>query len=1038
LGKQVTGWGIRTLWSSGLAARGFVLETSTDNITYKTFYTYDENIDRDVYSVASFSGRYIRVKLLTTQSSSWSWSLRTVAAYGSVNQVLGKPTRALRSWNHTGLEACDGISSTFWVAEPLATSAVVRVDLQQDFFVGDGVKILWKFPAVDFSVMYSTNMTSWDLLYEVTGNLLNYTEIQTNFVGRYVEIRMTRPSLLNGDGSFAIYSFDVVFDPNLAHGKTALASHTIEPEMFRGQHAIDQKPFTIWMPPQNSDVSNLIIDLLGDHVVSRFHVSWRHAPKVFKLWAQHVVTLEYYFIARWSPVNPWETKVGFEQFYEDGFVARRIKIEILEVSDGGEGKICSLRDVMLHTYNKQNLAKGAKVDFSAEIRGNPATFATDGNQRGTYWMPGEGLKTAWLLVYVKSCAEPMTVARTSLWWRFPPGSYSIEFYSDPVQGWEEVYRAVNQTNLFTDFFKYRKMCQLKLHIYDKPVPLAHDIGLFDIAVYPAKAFIPPAVGAAPRVWEAYVSNINDLNVGTYWMSPPWTNLVNIYIDLGQIYNVYDIFIWFVLLSQGFAVWISTKGFEVEETERRMTSTAVWGRMRLETRGVAFRARYLRVDLFKSFQDPELQLGTSIRDIAVYQFRNLAQSAPTSADIVWSYPSRWTTDPSTGDSAGTYWMAKFGAVRANLIIDLGRDYNIAGVTGEFKHVCAYYRIDYSSDNSTWKMAYQRGSNSGTEIYVSPNQHHFQGRYVRLYFDRPKTKIDHPDQPGNFKAQDYVIGLTYIKVWEHTGGGGAVGIQNLDGTEFNSIVWGQRQPGEWMLGSEKDVFTHDLGGGSFKADEGMVTHIVVTFKKVRPTNPFSTDVRTEIAFYRNGLPYGTVYQKEVPDGRLTRPNQTRLVFGVRSTAFANESYDVTPLAGTHTLTHSPYFWGKVYNVTLIQNALGPEEVLGLYHVTQGGEELGCHCFDACPFGYNRFNRKVPVPCSGQGACLRNRDGIPLADGYCECLPGYSGLNCQEHCSELSVWGCCEIDDDCPTDTACDPKTKACSNTTKLGSSGPFLYY
>ena len=42
----------------------------------------------------------------------------------------------------------------------------------------------------------------------------------------------------------------------------------------------------------------------------------------------------------------------------------------------------------------------------------------------------------------------------------------------------------------------------------------------------------------------------------------------------------------------------------------------------------------------------------------------------SMQLVWTLPAL----------SGTYWMAKFGAVRANLIIDLGRDYNIAGVTG----------------------------------------------------------------------------------------------------------------------------------------------------------------------------------------------------------------------------------------------------------------------------------------------------------------------------------------------------------------------
>jgi len=90
---------------------------------------------------------------------------------------------------------------------------------------------------------------------------------------------------------------------------------------------------------------------------------------------------------------------------------------------------------------------------------------------------------------------------------------------------------------------------------------------------------------------------------------------------------------------------------------------------------------------------------------------------------------------------------------------------------------------------------------------------------------------------------------------------------------------------------------------------------------------------------------------------------------------------------------------------------------------GQELGCHCYDACPVGFNRFFPNVPVPCSGQGVCRRDPSGVPMSDGFCECQPGYSGQACQDHCSELSPTGCCEVDDDCPEGTTCNSDTKAC---------------
>merc|ERR1711879_1120305 len=122
-------------------------------------------------------------------------------------------------------------------------------------------------------------------------------------------------------------------------------------------------------------------------------------------------------------------------------------------------------------------------------------------------------------------------------------------------------------------------------------------------------------------------------------------------------------------------------------------------------------------------------------------------------------------------------------------------------------------------------------------------------------------------------------------------------------------------------------------------------------------------TRIELFRNGMFYGSSYVKEGPVDRLYGINNTRMVFGVRSSAFADPSLD--PGAGAiHGKTHSPYFEGRIYNITILKNALSLEEVRGLYAAPRGGTEVGCHCFDACPVGRNRFYPDVDVPCSGQG--------------------------------------------------------------------------
>ena len=91
-----------------------------------------------------------------------------------------------------------------------------------------------------------------------------------------------------------------VFDPNLAHGKLSTSSHTISPSDFGVGNAIDQKPQTTWMPPQNTDTSEIVFDLLADAVISQFTATWRHPPKVYDLLGQDVVTLEYFLVIRFA------------------------------------------------------------------------------------------------------------------------------------------------------------------------------------------------------------------------------------------------------------------------------------------------------------------------------------------------------------------------------------------------------------------------------------------------------------------------------------------------------------------------------------------------------------------------------------------------------------------------------------------------------------------------------------------------------------------------------------------------------------------
>merc|ERR1711972_983562 len=220
------------------------------------------------------------------------------------------------------------------------------------------------------------------------------------------------------------------------------------------------------------------------------------------------------------------------------------------------------------------------------------------------------------------------------------------------------------------------------------------------------------------------------------------------------------------------------------------------------------------------------------------------------------------------------MSRFNSPVANLYFDLGEDKNVAGVDMQFQYSARHFVISYSSDNVTWTPVITKNSNLLLDVSFPSDKSHFKGRYVKLHMEQPNTQIFHPDDPGNFKNQGYVFAIKWIKIWEHTGGGGTVGIQNLDGSQFNTIVWGQRQPGEWMIGSESDVYTEEVGGGAFTQDQGNPTHIAVTYQKVAPVHQNTR--RTLITMYRNGLPYGNPYFRDEADSsqRLRQANQTRM--------------------------------------------------------------------------------------------------------------------------------------------------------------------
>ncbi len=99
-----------------------------------------------------------------------------------------------------------------------------------------------------------------------------------------------------------------------------------------------------------------------------------------------------------------------------------------------------------------------------------------------------------------------------------------------------------------------------------------------------------------------------------------------------------------------------------------------------------------------------------------------------------------------------------------------------------------------------------------------------------------------------------------------GGGAIGVQTLDGSVFDAIVFGEREPRRWMAGSNGFVRTQ-----SFIAPE----ETEAVRAPVRITIVYTAD--GTIAGYRNGVPYGRSYQSS---GLIKfRAKESQIVLGLR---------------------------------------------------------------------------------------------------------------------------------------------------------------
>ncbi len=106
-----------------------------------------------------------------------------------------------------------------------------------------------------------------------------------------------------------------------------------------------------------------------------------------------------------------------------------------------------------------------------------------------------------------------------------------------------------------------------------------------------------------------------------------------------------------------------------------------------------------------------------------------------------------------------------------------------------------------------------------------------------------------------------------------GGGLMTVEVSTGAEFDSIVFGERQPGKWMAGSEFYRRTIDLKAPAETAADRLI-HLAIVYA-----------ADGSITVYRDGQPYAEPYTPKESGLRKYKAGDARVLFGLRHTGGGN---------------------------------------------------------------------------------------------------------------------------------------------------------
>lgn len=164
---------------------------------------------------------------------------------------------------------------------------------------------------------------------------------------------------------------------------------------------------------------------------------------------------------------------------------------------------------------------------------------------------------------------------------------------------------------------------------------------------------------------------------------------------------------------------------------------------------------------------------------------------------------------------------------------------------------------------------------------------------LHLDGAGSYVETPRLPHEIREKTLEAWVR-LKTYEQ-GGGAAVSLQTTDGSIFDAIVYGEREPRRWMAGSNGFARTLPFQGTDEVEAQERFVHMAIVYQQ-----------DGSIIGYREGVPYGTACRPG--DLQVYAPGSAQLVFGLRH----------GPPGGNRLLQ------GSIDRVQFYDRALTPDEI------------------------------------------------------------------------------------------------------------------